>query len=508
MKNPPSKTQWKKLYNLANTVAELKPWKILSDYMVFGVRLSDYDINGYVGIAGKHGQSRGVFVYMGEPSMERVRFMGSPEIVMELSMLTLTFEKPETLPDKDRKIISSLKLNYHSVEDVPFFRSYSPGLHPWYLNKDDAAILIICLEQAVELLRRGKFEKLLDMRSEEKKCLYRIPGEDGKWTEIVEETPENPEFEKVFFIRKGSLDDLNELPDSNKSIQARLFPLPEPNGKKGERPSFAYMLILVDSETEFLLTDNILEIDSTIRDMELQVPEMLINELVVHGIKPKQLEIIKGCKLSEILRQLGYENFPVPVKEKKKLKALGNTLNILLNSLFYRDDLPDPGITRNAPAQSEHFHEVDDRIHVIKVALMYDKSVYRKIAIRSDQTLKDLHDAIFDAFDREEEHLYSFFFPDRPTKSKRAITDSPEYTLTGMTDEFFDEGQNDASEATIQSLKLRTKQKFYYIFDWGDEWWHELTYEGVKDIRKKDLPTVIVARGESPPQYPDYDEED
>lgn len=118
MKNPPSKTQWKKLYNLANTVAELKPWKILSDYMVFGVRLSDYDINGYVGIAGKHGESRGVFVYMGEPSMERVRYMGSPEIVMELSMLTLTFEKPETLPDKDRKILSSLKLNYHSVEDV------------------------------------------------------------------------------------------------------------------------------------------------------------------------------------------------------------------------------------------------------------------------------------------------------------------------------------------------------------------------------------------------------
>jgi hypothetical protein len=388
---PPSKTQWKKLYNLANTVAELKPWKILSDYMIFGVRLSDYDINGYVGIAGKLGQSRGVFVYMGEPSMERVRYMGSPEIVMELSMLTLTFEKPETLPDKGRNIISSLKLNYHSDEDVPFFRSYLPGLHPWFLNKDDDAILIICLEQAVELLRRGKFENLLDMRSEEKKCLYRISGEDGKWTEIVEETPETPEFKKMFFIRKGSLDDLNELPDSNKSIQARLFPLPE------------------------------------------------------------------------------------------------------------------PGITRNAPAQSEHFHEVDDRIHVIKVALMYDKSVYRKIAIRGDQTLKDLHGAIFDAFDREEEHLYSFFFPDKPTKSKRTIMDSPEYTITGMADEFFDKEQNEASEATIQSLELRTKQKFYYLFDWGDEWWHELTYEGVKDIRTKDLPAVIVTRGESPTQYPDYD---
>ncbi|NOQ22399.1 MAG: hypothetical protein GQ565_07100 [Candidatus Aegiribacteria sp.] len=351
MKNPPSKTQWKKLYNLANKVAELKPWKILSDYMVFGVRLSGYDTNGYVSIAGKHGQSRGVFVYMGEPSMERVRYMGSLGIVMELSMLTLTFEKPETLSDKDREIIRSLKLNYHSDEDVPLFRSYSPGLLPWPLNKDDAAMLIICLEQAIELLRRGKFKNLLDMRSEEKKCLYRIPGENGKWIEIVEETPENPEFEKMFFIRKGSLDDINELPQSNKSIQARIVPLPEPIGKKGVRPSFAYMLIMVDSGTEFLLTTDLLEIDSSIRDMELQLPEMLINELVVHEIKPKQLEIIKGGKLSEILRQLGYENFPVPVKERKQLKALGKSLNLLLNSLFEKEELPDPRATRNSPVQ-------------------------------------------------------------------------------------------------------------------------------------------------------------
>lgn len=149
----------------------------------------------------------------------------------------------------------------------------------------------------------------------------------------------------------------------------------------------------------------------------------------------------------------------------------------------------------------------DDRIHVIKVALMYDKTIYRKIAIRGDQTLEDLHNAIFYAFDREEEHLYSFFFPDKPTKSKRTIMESLEYTMTGMADELFDKEQNEASEATIQSLKLRMKQKFYYLFDWGDEWWHELTYEGVKDIRTEDLPAVIVTKGESPPQYPDYDEE-
>jgi hypothetical protein len=34
--------------------------------------------------------------------------------------------------------------------------------------------------------------------------------------------------------------------------------------------------------------------------------------------------------------------------------------------------------------------------------------ILRKIEIRGDQTLKDLHFAIFNAFDREEEHLYEY----------------------------------------------------------------------------------------------------
>src|SRR5262245_48647437 len=34
--------------------------------------------------------------------------------------------------------------------------------------------------------------------------------------------------------------------------------------------------------------------------------------------------------------------------------------------------------------------------------------VSRTFEVRGDQTLKDLHDAIFDAFDRKEEHMYEF----------------------------------------------------------------------------------------------------
>ena len=50
-------------------------------------------------------------------------------------------------------------------------------------------------------------------------------------------------------------------------------------------------------------------------------------------------------------------------------------------------------------------------IFIFKVALAGRKSIWRKIAMRGNQTLDDLHEAIFDAFDRYDEHLYSFYFP-------------------------------------------------------------------------------------------------
>src|SRR5215210_6683109 len=37
-----------------------------------------------------------------------------------------------------------------------------------------------------------------------------------------------------------------------------------------------------------------------------------------------------------------------------------------------------------------------------------NRVICRTIQIRGDQTLEDLHQAIFDAFDREDEHMYEF----------------------------------------------------------------------------------------------------
>lgn len=153
-------------------------------------------------------------------------------------------------------------------------------------------------------------------------------------------------------------------------------------------------------------------------------------------------------------------------------------------------------------------------VYVFKVALAGAKSIWRRIALRSDQTLDDLHQAIFQAFDRFDEHLYSFYFPKSKSRSRTALSDAVEYThpYHAGGDDFFGKAAHDASEATLESLKLVPKQSFHYLFDFGDQWGHEITVEKTDEpVENGKYPRILDQRGESPPQYPeeeDYEEDE
>ena len=146
---------------------------------------------------------------------------------------------------------------------------------------------------------------------------------------------------------------------------------------------------------------------------------------------------------------------------------------------------------------------------VFKVALTGEQNIWRRIAIRSDQTLDDLHAAIFDAFDRFEEHMYSFHR--QPLYARRGPDfnrDNEEYTspmILEVADPFEPRGRHDASKTQIGALGLKPGGTLYYLFDFGDSWWHDLTVEatGLNVERARRFPWIIEKHGASPPQYSD-----
>jgi hypothetical protein len=153
-----------------------------------------------------------------------------------------------------------------------------------------------------------------------------------------------------------------------------------------------------------------------------------------------------------------------------------------------------------------------ESVFILKVALAGRKSIWRRIALKGKQTLDDLHEAIFQAFDRFDEHLYSFYFPRPGSKGRARMRDAVEYACPfSCTDggPFADEASHNAAETKLSSLGLKPKQVFMYLFDFGDQWLHEITVEQVDAPEAKGkYPQVVETHGQSPPQYPDMDEEE
>jgi len=150
-------------------------------------------------------------------------------------------------------------------------------------------------------------------------------------------------------------------------------------------------------------------------------------------------------------------------------------------------------------------------IYIFKVKLYYDKRTWRTIAIKDTQSLGDLHDAIFKAFDRHDEHLYSFYMTNGVTRKDR-YRNCPEYShpMSIQGEGFaFREPPKNAEIISISDLNLTIKGKFEYLFDFGDEWLHEIVLEKIEEpISKETYPKILKVNGESPNQYPDHDEDD
>ena len=159
----------------------------------------------------------------------------------------------------------------------------------------------------------------------------------------------------------------------------------------------------------------------------------------------------------------------------------------------------------------------DDRLFILKVALIggpvseaflrQNPVVSRTIQLRGDQTLGQLHCAIFAAFDREEEHMYEFQIgatePNDPEAER--------YVLPMALERFFpdDKPEGSVANTTIGSLGLDADDTFFYWFDFGDSWWHQITVSAiVEKAPAGDYPRITDQVGESPPQYPDFEEEE
>lgn len=150
-------------------------------------------------------------------------------------------------------------------------------------------------------------------------------------------------------------------------------------------------------------------------------------------------------------------------------------------------------------------------LYKLKVSIMGIPKLYRIIEISGNATFEELHYIIFEAFDREEEHLHSFYITRIDSKSYSYIRNAPEIVHVAFLEdarEWKGEEIAPTCEVEIDDAELDPKEVFHYLFDYGDEWWHRLRVESVKEVKSSEkIIRIVKSVGEAPPQY-DLDEDD
>lgn len=129
----------------------------------------------------------------------------------------------------------------------------------------------------------------------------------------------------------------------------------------------------------------------------------------------------------------------------------------------------------------------------------------RTIEIRGDQTLEELHEIIFKAFDRFDEHLYEFQIGGKDPNDSKARR----YGFPAYQDEAYDDFKltGDVKQTIIDALKLKKDDVFGYWFDFGDDWLHQVdVIEIEQKTPKGKYPKITHRVGKSPPQYMEVDE--
>ena len=196
-------------------------------------------------------------------------------------------------------------------------------------------------------------------------------------------------------------------------------------------------------------------------------------------------------------------------------EAFMDGLNTFLSSVFSQPPGPkpvakgkQPGKTAKASGQRGAGSDAN-LVYTLDVYLVNgpmdeeyaEQEISRLIDIHSGQTLHDLHRAIFEAFERWEEHLYEFNLGEGPQDQSALYMYNAGWDAPG-------EEAGNPETTTLGELALDVGRRFGYTFDMGDQWEHVIEVVAAKKATGKGTyPRVVKKVGPAPPQYPEDDED-
>lgn len=331
MRKEASIEQWRKLYEAATKIKELKPWEKLWDMDLIGIRNGAEEDMVFFSILGHGGDCYGVVVYEGYEGLNTFLMLTMQEqlnlpvsyVMFSQKNLTCYWGNRDELSDKQRKIIKELGYKYRGKNQWLYFMSFEPGYYPYNLDENEVLRMTAYfqnLELALQCYK--KTDAPVDFKNGHMFCVE-FDKVKQIWNFGEKPLPFTTfQFGNLIITNEELLSELREVPKCEVILEADISIMGVAlNDKKYERPANPAMCLIGDAVSGMILS------------CELQGPE---DDAIV-SLADKIIDFIFECgapkeiRVTNILVEAGLEHIcevcGIKLRRVKKLSGLNQFID-------------------------------------------------------------------------------------------------------------------------------------------------------------------------------------
>jgi len=299
---PISLQTWQRLYDAATKIRKMQPWDWMEETDIFGIRVPTHETTAFVSVMGLLGEFLSVTVYPSQRELQKSIDICSlsdnrqrAELLLETRQIQLIFGGTRDIESKDRRILKELGLKFRGHDAWPYFRSIHPGHLPWFIEPSEATLLTVALEQLLILAPKlREDETVLDaVDGSDDLPILEVPpdGPNDHWNLSWESFEPQPEHLHIS-VANEVMQAARFLPSAPLTVEVDVFSMPMmPIGTKKDRPQCPYLLLAVDTKSEFVVAGNLVTIENSLEEMRGSIAEYLFKAFINHKMRPETIVV-------------------------------------------------------------------------------------------------------------------------------------------------------------------------------------------------------------------------
>ncbi len=205
---------WPETLQLAKEFHRLKPWEFMGDGDIIGVLDPITGTMMYCTILGSAKEMFGLAVYVdydGFFLLSNILKGEAPsrfDILQYQNSMLLSFEDRNDLEKEEYHLIREYDIPFRGKKSWPSFRRFRPGYSPWFMDNQDAQLMIFALSETLYVANELKKGLILPNIQEDNQILIRIPSENK---DIFNFESKYVELDQLFTLEPETRNEISEL---------------------------------------------------------------------------------------------------------------------------------------------------------------------------------------------------------------------------------------------------------------------------------------------------------